>query len=122
MYNYSFLKLQITRSDISPHIKCVGSLVIAYGHFNLPKLFVWVCMVNMLTISISPLRVANWCLLLCDWLKVFSLNITAKCQEICEHKPLSVQKKVKLLKVLTVVYLVETNHYTKQFYLDIYLE
>ena len=39
-----FLNLQIIRSDIRPHIKWVVSLVIAYGHFNLPLGFVWVCM------------------------------------------------------------------------------
>ena len=38
----SFLKLEITRSDIRPHIKWVASLVIAYGHFNFPQVFVWV--------------------------------------------------------------------------------
>ena len=32
-----FLNLQIIRSDIRPHIKWVVSLVIAYGHFNLPQ-------------------------------------------------------------------------------------
>ena len=35
-----FLKLQITRTDITPHIKWAVSLVIAYGHFNLPHGFV----------------------------------------------------------------------------------
>ena len=39
-----FLNLQITRSDVRPHIKCIVSLVIAYGPFNLPQGFVWVCM------------------------------------------------------------------------------
>ena len=34
---HTFLNLQITRSDISPHIKWAVSLVIAYGHFNLPR-------------------------------------------------------------------------------------
>ena len=38
-----FLNLQITRSDIRPHIKWAVSLMIAYGHFNLPQGFVWVC-------------------------------------------------------------------------------
>ena len=46
-----FLNLQITRSDIRPHIKWAVSLVIAYGHFNLPQGFVWVGMVNILTLS-----------------------------------------------------------------------
>ena len=39
-----FLNLQITRSDIRPHIKWVVSLVIAHGHFFLSPGFVWVCM------------------------------------------------------------------------------
>ena len=39
-----FLNLQVTRSDVRPHIKWVVSLVITYGHFNLPQGFVWVCM------------------------------------------------------------------------------
>ena len=36
--------LQITRSDIRPHIKWVVCLVTAYGHFDLPWGIVWVCM------------------------------------------------------------------------------
>ena len=36
--------LQITRSDIRPHIKWVVRLVTAYGHFNIPWGIVWVCM------------------------------------------------------------------------------
>ena len=39
-----FLNLQITRSDIRPHIKWAVSLVIAHGHVYLPQGFVWVCM------------------------------------------------------------------------------
>ena len=39
-----FLNLQITISDIRPHIKWAVSLVTAYGHFHLPQGFVWVCM------------------------------------------------------------------------------
>ena len=39
-----FLNLQIIRSDIRPDIKWAVSLVIAYGHFNLPQGIVWVCM------------------------------------------------------------------------------
>ena len=35
-----FLNLQITRSDVRPHIKWAVSLVIAYGHFNLHQGFV----------------------------------------------------------------------------------
>ena len=37
-----FLNLHITRSDIRHHVKWAVSLVIAYGHFNLPRGFVWV--------------------------------------------------------------------------------
>ena len=37
-----FLKLQITRSDIKPHIKWAVSLLIAYGQFNFPQGFMWV--------------------------------------------------------------------------------
>ena len=37
-----FLNLQITRSDIRSHVKWAVSLVIAYGHLNLPQGFVWV--------------------------------------------------------------------------------
>ena len=44
MYDHNFLNLQITRSDIRPRIKWAVSLVIAYGHFNLPQGIVWVCM------------------------------------------------------------------------------
>ena len=40
---YFFLNLQVTESDIRPHIKWAVSLVITYGHFNLPQGFVWVC-------------------------------------------------------------------------------
>ena len=39
-----FLNLQIIRSDIRPDIKWAVSLLIAYGHFNLPQGIVWVCM------------------------------------------------------------------------------
>ena len=45
-----FLNLQITKSDIRSHIKWTVSLVIAYCHFNLPPVFVWV---NILTLSPS---------------------------------------------------------------------
>ena len=46
MYDHIFLNLQITKSDIRPHITWAVSLVIAYmyGHFILPQGFVWVCM------------------------------------------------------------------------------
>ena len=39
MYDHTFSK---TRSDIRPHIKWTVSLVIAYGHFNLPQGLMWV--------------------------------------------------------------------------------
>ena len=44
MYDHTFLNLQITRSGNRLHIKWVVSLVIAYGHFNLPEGFLWGCM------------------------------------------------------------------------------
>ena len=46
MYDHTLLvlNLQITRSDIRPHIKWVVCVVIAYGHYNLPWGIVWVCM------------------------------------------------------------------------------
>ena len=44
MYDHTFWNLQITRSDIRPHIKWAVSLMIAYGHFILPRGFVWVYM------------------------------------------------------------------------------
>ena len=43
--NIYFLNLQLTISDIRPHIKLTVRLVIAYGHFNLPPGFARVCMV-----------------------------------------------------------------------------
>ena len=57
-----FLNVQITGSDIRPHIKWVVSLVIAYGHFNLPQGFVWACMyvVNILTLSRQRLILVVW--------------------------------------------------------------
>ena len=43
MYDHTFYKqVQISRSDIRPHMKWVVSLTIAYGHFNLPPGIVWV--------------------------------------------------------------------------------
>ena len=39
MYDHTFLDLQITRSDIRPHINWAVSLVIAHGHFNLSQAF-----------------------------------------------------------------------------------
>ena len=44
MQDHDFLNLQVTRSDMRPHIKWAVSLVIAYGHFNLPQGFVWLSM------------------------------------------------------------------------------
>ena len=44
MNDHTLLNLQITRSDIRPHIKWAVILVIAYGPFNLPPGFVWICM------------------------------------------------------------------------------
>ena len=44
MYGHAFLSLQINRSDIRSHIKWAVSLVITFGHFNIPQRFVWVCM------------------------------------------------------------------------------
>ena len=41
MYDHIYLNLQITRSDIGPHIKWAVSLVFTYGHFHLPQGFVW---------------------------------------------------------------------------------
>ena len=38
--DHTFLNLQTTRSDIMPHIKWAVSLVIAYGHFDVPQGFV----------------------------------------------------------------------------------
>ena len=38
------LNLQITRSDIRPHIKWAVCVVTAYGNFNIPWGIVWVCM------------------------------------------------------------------------------
>ena len=43
-YDRTFLNLQITRPDITPHIKWAVSLGITYSHFNLPQGFVWICM------------------------------------------------------------------------------
>ena len=55
MYDHTFLNLQITRSDIKPHIKWAVSLVISYGYFNLPQDLCGYVWVNILTLS--PLRV-----------------------------------------------------------------
>ena len=45
MYDHIFLNLQITGTDIRPHIKWAVHLVIVCGHFNLPQGlcgYVWV--------------------------------------------------------------------------------
>ena len=43
MYDHTFYKqVQISRSDMRPHIKEPGDF--AYDHFNLPPGFVWVYM------------------------------------------------------------------------------
>ena len=47
MTMHTFLNLQITRSDIKPHIKWDISLVTAYDHFNLPLGFVCVGMCGL---------------------------------------------------------------------------
>ena len=54
-----FLNLQITRSDIRPHIKWAVSLLVAYGHFNLPRVLVWVCM-GKYTYFITPRGAKYW--------------------------------------------------------------
>ena len=41
---YSFLCMQITRSDIMPHVKWAVSLVITDGYLIFPMGLVWVCM------------------------------------------------------------------------------
>ena len=46
MCDYTFLNMQIIRSDIRPHIKWAVSLVIAYGHFNFPQ-GLWVHMYGL---------------------------------------------------------------------------
>ena len=49
MYDHAlFEACKITRSDVGPHVKWVISLVIAYGHFNLPYGFEWACKVNII--------------------------------------------------------------------------
>ena len=50
MYEHTFLNLQ-SPDQTSSHTQAV-SLVNAYGHFNLPQGFEWVCMVNVLTSSL----------------------------------------------------------------------
>ena len=41
MYDHTLLNLQITNSDIRPHIKWAGNLVMAYGYYNRPQGFVY---------------------------------------------------------------------------------
>ena len=42
MYDHTFSKL--ANHQIRPHMKWAVRLVIAYGHFDLPQGFVWVCL------------------------------------------------------------------------------
>ena len=66
MYDHTFQNLQITRSDIRPHIKWAVSLVTAYG----PLIFLrGLCGVNMLT-QLPPRVVGN-----CGWLILFLIMI-----------------------------------------------
>ena len=37
------INFHVTRSDTRTHIKWAVSLVIAYGHFDIPHGFAWVC-------------------------------------------------------------------------------
>ena len=55
--DHTFLNLQITRSDIRPHIKWAVSLVIAFGHSDLPQVFSWICVGYITVLTSSPLRV-----------------------------------------------------------------
>ena len=41
--SYYFLCLPITRADVRLEVQWAVNLVIAEGHFNLPRKFVWVC-------------------------------------------------------------------------------
>ena len=54
-----FLGLQITRSDIRPHIKWGISMVTEYDHFNLPQGIVSVCVGQHLGYSLYHLRGEN---------------------------------------------------------------
>ena len=51
VWPYSFLCLQITRSDTRPHAKWAVSLVIADGHLIFLSGFCWYVWVNRLTIN-----------------------------------------------------------------------
>ena len=51
MYDHTFSNFRFTTSDIRPHTKLAVSLVIAYGHFNIPQGFVWYVWGNKLTSS-----------------------------------------------------------------------
>ena len=59
VWPHFFIKLQMSRADIRPHIKWVVSLVIAYGHFDFPQRFVWVCMWVRNILTLSLLRVMS---------------------------------------------------------------
>ena len=90
MYDHTLLNLQIIRSDIRPHIKWPVSLVIAYGHFNLPEDLCGYVWVYILTYSPTVLA-KNFLLhpLYIDSfngrvLKFFSLVSTAFLQELAD--------------------------------------
>ena len=50
VWPYFFLNLEITGSDIRPHINWAVSLVIIYGRFNLPQGVCGYVCVNILTL------------------------------------------------------------------------
>ena len=41
---YYILSLKITTVDIRPYVTRAVNLLIAYGHFDVPQVFVWACM------------------------------------------------------------------------------
>ena len=70
MYNHIFfLNLQFTISDIRPHIKLAVRLVIAYGHFALPQVFV--CMYGLCGYALTKFKVM---LNVCCTRLTFSIN------------------------------------------------
>ena len=52
MLDHTILTLQITKSDITYAV----SLVIAYGHFSLHQVFVWLCMTTGSILTLSSKR------------------------------------------------------------------
>ena len=52
MFDHTFPNLQITKSDITWAV----SLVIAYGHFSLHQVFVWVCIATGDILTLSSTR------------------------------------------------------------------